>query len=145
MSSINPSTKNQKVVHCRPWQSPVTPQNSNHQLAIINFARNKRRKTPKKYKIQNRKSTTLVILTQQQQKQLNKRQISHRTTNLNHKESNDAPHALCDSDASRPRRRPPAELSVLERRGIMESGTKRRVGTHTRFIQGGHEKWMKNG
>ena len=34
MSSINPSTKNQKVVRCRPWQSPVTPQNSNHQLAI---------------------------------------------------------------------------------------------------------------
>jgi hypothetical protein len=37
------------------------------------------------------------------------------------------------------------ELSVLERRGMMESGTKRRVGTHTRFIQGGYDKWMTNG
>ena len=84
MSSINPSTKNQKVVRCRLWQSPVTPQNSNHQLAIINFTQNRRRKTPKKkqdpkQEIHNTRNphTTTTKTT----KTNKKKQISHRTTN----------------------------------------------------------------
>jgi hypothetical protein len=86
MSCINPSTKNQKVVRCRPWQSPVAPQNSNHQLAIFNFTRNRRRITPKEkqdpnqeiHNTRNPRTTTTTTTTTTTNK---KRKISHRTTN----------------------------------------------------------------